>query len=117
MPAAANARAFQLSKKNPRSSPNTRGAIMSTSGRTVGVIFIRSTPGRPKESPPPRGEANTRPKAAGQPEAGPAKRDAVLPHRARFGGSCHVRLAQHGEQIFAVGVPGHCLAELLELRR
>src|SRR5579859_258535 len=40
MPAPANARSFQLSKKNPRSSPKTFGSMRSTSGRRVGVTFI-----------------------------------------------------------------------------
>ena len=38
--ASRNVRAFQLSMKKPRSSPNTLGSRISTSGSAVGVTFI-----------------------------------------------------------------------------
>src|SRR4029079_14556012 len=41
MPPSAKARRFQLSKKNPRSSPNTFDTTSRTSGSAVGVICMR----------------------------------------------------------------------------
>jgi hypothetical protein len=38
--AAAKARVLKLSKKKPRSSPNTFGVSSSTSGIVVGVMFM-----------------------------------------------------------------------------
>ena len=56
------------------------------------VLFLESVgavqlPARLPEGhyAPPRGAANTRPKAAGQPKAGPAKRDAAMPHTVSVG--------------------------------
>jgi hypothetical protein len=40
IPAIANARAFQLSRKNPRASPKTFGSITATSGIAVRMTFI-----------------------------------------------------------------------------
>ncbi len=63
----------------------------ATLGRVADEIGERglhvSVPARPPEGhcAPPRGAANTRPKAAGQPKAGPAKRDAALPHKVSVG--------------------------------
>ena len=48
---------------------------------------LNSVRARPPEAhcAPPRGAANTRPKAEGQPKAGPAKRDAAQPHTVSVG--------------------------------
>ena len=54
---------------------------------TISSQVHRPRAGSPQRRPrPPWGEANTRPKAAGQPQAGPAKRDAALPHKESNGG-------------------------------
>src|SRR4030095_9456452 len=51
------------------------------------ISIFTSVPARPPEGhcAPPPGAANTRPKAAGQPKAGPAKRDAAKPHKVSVG--------------------------------
>ena len=50
--------------------------------RKVTLAFGRAAP---RKAQAPRGEANTGPWAAGQPKAGPAKRDAAQPHTVSVG--------------------------------
>ncbi|MDP2810225.1 MAG: chorismate-binding protein [Rhodocyclaceae bacterium] len=75
--------------------------LLAVHGPAIGADAIAGTTwlanvGDEKRAGPPQvflgplgGECSTRPKAAGQPKAGPAKRDAALPHKAASsGGAC-----------------------------